>query len=581
MNKKTRRTSKWLYNIVKKQIKSICFLIVLQIIAALLTVVFALLLKQIVDTATNENHIMFIQFSVLLVCCLVFQVLARLLIRHYEEKNKSLLENHLKAHLFQNIMETDYASIQAYHTGDLANRLSGDITVISEGVTTIIPTAVSMLTKIISALSVLVFIDYRLVLLLIVGGVFLLLFSTMFRKKLKKLHKDMQESESLVRSFLQEMISNLMVIRAFSCEAKVYDEADTYMTIQNTKRMKKAVFSNISQSGFALGMNGAYVFGIIWCGVGIMQGRFTLGTLIAVLQLIGQITQPFANISALYPKYYSMIASSERLIEIEDLDRDKKAKKSTDKEIAEFSKNFKKIIVQGLSFSYSSRENNRKSFTKLSNNSVLSNVNFTLNKGDYVAIVGDSGVGKSTILKLLLFIYQADQGEIHLITEASETIIDNYIDESCRRLFAYVPQGNFLMSGTIGQAITMFSNINEATKLQKVLEIACAKEFVDDLPLGLDTIIGENGAGLSEGQIQRLAVARAILSDAPILLLDEATSALDEETEARMLDNIKNLTDKTVIIVTHRKAALEICNRVFAIENQEIIERSNNNGSRK
>ena len=187
-----------------------------------------------------------------------------------------------------------------------------------------------------------------------------------------------------------------------------------------------------------------------------------------------------------------------------------------------------------------------------------------IRKGEFIALAGRSGCGKSTFLKLLMGIYQPDSGAFVLVEEGSE----RKLTAADRGLFAYVPQGNMLMSGTIREIVTFYDpqEMGQEEKIRQALRIACAEEFVDSLPQGLDTQLGEHGAGLSEGQIQRIAVARAIFSERPVLLLDEATSALDEHTEARLLDNLRSMTHKTVLIVTHRPRACEICDRVITLE---------------
>ena len=188
---------------------------------------------------------------------------------------------------------------------------------------------------------------------------------------------------------------------------------------------------------------------------------------------------------------------------------------------------------------------------------VLQEVSLSIQKGDYVAVTGNSGCGKSTLLKLLMGIYEPKSGKIEVLSETSKRIPITVL----KRLFAYVPQGNFLMGGTIKEVITFGREKTESVMtVEKALELACG-EFVRELPEGLDTVLGEKGTGLSEGQMQRIAIARALYTDAPVLLLDEATSALDSESESKLLNNIKQLTDKTVLIVTHRPEALKICNR--------------------
>ena len=198
---------------------------------------------------------------------------------------------------------------------------------------------------------------------------------------------------------------------------------------------------------------------------------------------------------------------------------------------------------------------------------ILDNTSLNIKKGDFVAIMGISGIGKSTLLKLLLGVFSVNGGSISLKLSDGEITVDRHT----RKLFAYVPQGNMLLSGTIRDNLTFINSGATDEEIEKAIKISCAKQFIDELPLGLETVIGEKGMGLSEGQIQRLAIARSLLSKSPVLLLDEATSALDEETEKQFLMNLKQLENKTCIIVSHKKAALEICNKYVQIVDSKII----------
>ena len=319
------------------------------------------------------------------------------------------------------------------------------------------------------------------------------------------------------------------------------------------------MFSNICNIGFGAAVQGMYLLSAVYCAYGIFRGSVTYGTMTAIMQLIGQVQAPFANISGYLPKYYSMLASAERLMEIEAKNMDMEEPGLS---IEEIRKSYhERIRCIGLDHIYFTYENPDKTQGKEQMPVVLKDISLKIRKGSYVALTGHSGCGKSTFLKLLLGMYRMDQGICYI--EYKDRTTENLTARQ-RRLFAYVPQENLLISGTIRDVITLGapSKKNEDELIQKALKIACADSFVNDLENGIDTQLGERGSGLSEGQMQRLAIARAIFSESPILLLDEATSALDEATEAKMLSNLQTLTNRTVVIVTHRPAALKICNRI-------------------
>ena len=279
----------------------------------------------------------------------------------------------------------------------------------------------------------------------------------------------------------------------------------------------------------------------------------TYGTVTAIIQLVNQVQSPFVSLSGIMPKYYTTIASAERIMELDDLPNEKEINKK-EINVLDTYKNLNSVEFENISFKYD-------------RDIILDNTSLSIKKGDFVAIMGISGIGKSTLLKLLLGVFNLNFGKIYLDTNNGKIPID----KNTRKLFSYVPQGNMLISGTIKDNITFINPDASDAEIEEAIRISCAKQFIDELPLGLETVIGEKGLGLSEGQVQRLAIARSLLANSPILLLDEATSALDEKTEKEFLTNLKALDNVTCIIVSHKKAALDICNKTIQIKNGKII----------
>lgn len=298
---------------------------------------------------------------------------------------------------------------------------------------------------------------------------------------------------------------------------------------------------------------------MIYCGYGILQGRISYGTFMAVTRLLGQVQGPFADLSGLVPQYYAMLASAERLMEAERFADDGDGLPVPRDEAARFYREeFQSIGVRNASFSYETAPGEDGASV------VIDRLDLEIHKGEYVAFTGHSGCGKSTLLKLFMCLYPLDKGERYLRTDRGEEIA---LTSAWRSLFAYVPQGNQLMSGSIREIVAFGQPeaMKEEERLEKALKIACADDFVSEMEQGIDTMLGERGSGLSEGQMQRIAIARALFSDRPVLILDEATSSLDEVTEKRLLENLRQMTDKTVLIITHRPAALEICDREISM----------------
>ena len=450
-------------------------------------------------------------------------------------------------------------------------RLTNDAVVVANGYVEIIPGLAEMVVKLISACIMIIALEPRFAALLLPGGLLLVLFSTLFRRVMKRLHRNVQEADGKVRIFLRERISGLLIICSFAAEKQALKDLDEKMESHKAARMRKSRFSNLCNIGFGTFMNGMYLLGVGWCGYGILTGTVSFGTLTAITQLISQIQSPFANITVYLPRYYAMLASSERLKEAENFPENREEAMPLSEMKAFYRDNLKAFGLRDASFAYFPASESTGVLSKDEMPAVLNHLSLEIRRGEIVAFTGQSGCGKSTAMKLLMCVYQPDKGERYWLDVSGKC---HDISGMYRRLFAYVPQGNVLMSGSIREIVS-FAEPGagwDEKRLRRALETACADEFVGMLDDGVDTILGEHGTGLSEGQMQRLAIARAIFSDAPVLLLDEATSALDAETERRLLEHLRQLRDKTVVIVTHRPAALSICDRVLRFTENGVSE---------
>lgn len=549
---------RWIFKIGKSQIPKVIVLLFTNALGAALSIYYANFSKHIINGATEYKDMHYvIRYAVYLLILIMVQLLLNLVGNSFSERCKGRLDMIFKKHMLQTVMKKDYSSVAAYHTGDLNNLLFNDVLVITENFTTLLPNVVFFVVKLLSAFVYLVVIDRVFALVFLIGGIFVFLFTRMFRKTLKRLHKQVQATEGKTRSFIQEAISNLLVVKTFVVEDKISDATDVLQAENYAARMKRRFFGIAANAGLSTTFNVGYVFALAFGAYRLLNG-LDYGTVTAMLQLVNQIQGPFASLSGIMPKYYAMLASAERLMEIEALP-DEDEDNQVDIDVQQTYKALEAIHFDHIDFKYD-------------RDVILSDTSLDVRKGDFVAIMGISGIGKSTLLKLLLGVFKVQGGAISLQLQDGSFLP---VDKHTRRLFAYVPQGNMLLSGTILDNLKFINADATQSEVDEAVRIACAKSFIDELPDGLMTVIGEHGLGLSEGQVQRLAIARSLLSKSPVLLLDEATSALDEETEKQFLTNLKALNNVTCIIVSHKKAALEICNKHVQIIDSKIVSEDN------
>lgn len=539
----------WLKKMMRPYRASIFLLTVLTVVATVSSLGFAYFVQYVINSATNGENKLLWALCGLLLGLLLLKILLKTIDAFYAEKLRAKIVVELRSRLFSKILRSEYAKITGYHSGELLNRLTSDINEVAAYSVGLTPSIVNMGVQCVGSIVALLTIDPLFTGLYVVCGAVFGGLIALFRKHLKKTHKEVLQSDGEQRSFMQEGLSSIITLKAYSAEEKASEKASVFGLNYYNKRMKRN-YLRASMSGvFNLLSNAGLILAITWGAVSILYNpaAANYGSILSVILLLMQFQQPLTSFSSVLPAYYARLASGERLAEIEDIPAEIPANK---KKIADF----ESIAFQNVAFTYD-------------RDAVLKNATLLIKKGEIVCLQGASGSGKSTIFKLLLNVYKPTEGALVI----KRNMVETPLDETYRNLFAYVPQGNFLFSGTIYENLTFFCEQEQVTKenIDEALRVACA-QFVYELPNGLNTTLMERGAGLSEGQIQRLAVARAILSGKPILLLDEATSALDNETERQMLENIKNLQDKTCLIVTHREAALSIADRTLVVENGVI-----------
>ncbi len=556
-------TWRYLYTVSGKSKWNIVILVVIQTVLGVSSVFYALLLRDIINRAVagqmRELYSDFVLFALLVLA----QIFLRTLLRYIEEHARATMENRIKERMYAALLAKDYAYISAVHSGEWMNRLTSDTVLVANGLTDILPRLSGTIVRLVSAITTLLVLEPKFGYVLIPGGILLVLLSYGFREKMKQMHKAVREKDGVVRSYLQESLGSLLVVHSYGMEASIVGSAAKRMKKHKQTRMHRSNFSNVCNTGLSLVMNGVTVLGTCFCAYGIFIGTYDYGTFMAVLQLLGQAQAPLANVSGFLPRYYAMVASAERLMEVELLeDRNKKGIKPLEEIQRFYEKDFVGLGLDKASFTYLPISNDLLTEKTKDDTTpiVLDEFSIEIKKGEFIAFTGSSGCGKSTVLEVLMCLYDLDGGERYLLSNAGK----KNLTPAYQKLFAYVPQGNHLMSGSIRNVVSFADKHAKADeeRIRRALTIACA-EFVYELEDGLETLLGERGMGLSEGQMQRIAIARAIFSEHPILFFDEATSALDGATEERLLRNLRAMTDRTLLIVTHRPEALKVCDRVI------------------
>ncbi len=542
-----KRTVRWVFRRLKKFIPAVILISLLSTVVSLSGIALILISRQILNDAQAGITGTKLRVNIVwLVVVLLSQIVFNLVDGFVKNKTIFKMDIHLKDRLFCEIIAKDYGQISKLHSGELVNRLSSDIDVIVRGMASIIPSVISTLAKLIAGVVVFMALDPVIAVIIITIGFLFPLIGRIISKKYKHLHKKTQETEGTVRSFLQESIQNIIVIKTFSANSPVRQKLSGYLNENFKNKMKRTWLGLFMHTGlygsFTLGYYGV----LIWGAVGIAAKTLEYGTFFAFLQLVGILRNPLQSISGILPQYYQTLASAERLMELESIEDEPL---DTEIDTANIYENMHSINAKGLTFSYDEK-------------TIIDHSDFTIKKGAICALMGESGTGKSTLFRLLLGLYKHTEGELFIETNDGQIPLDSRL----RKLFSYVPQGDMILSGTIRENITFLSGNVTEEMLENAAKQAVIYDFIKTLPDGFDTYIGERGLGLSEGQLQRIAIARALLTDAPILLLDECTSALDAETELKLLQNLKQNSNKTAILITHRRAALDICDTTLTLK---------------
>lgn len=527
----------WIFRKVKNRIPVLILLTLSHIANALLIVAFSLGSSRVIDSAISGDKSAFIRACIIQASIILGVLLTLTFNRSMHDRLDAKLDIDWKQKLLHGMLHGDYAQVSAYHSGELLNRLNNDVRTVNSSILTTLPNLASMVTKLVGAIAVLVALEPLFSLLVLAAGVLVIIVTSIIRKYLKGMHKQVSEHDGKVSGFLQETLEKLIMVQALDVADEMEHRSNDLMQKRFIIQMKRKNISITANTCISIMAYGAAFGALVWCSGGLLKGTMTFGTLTAITQLVNQLQAPFVNLSGIIPQYVAMTAAAERLMELEAISGEPPLSKDDPHQVYE---KMSGIGAKNLCFAYD-------------RDRVFNETDFMLPKGQFGVIMGHSGIGKSTLLKLMLGIFHPQEGQLYIATDDKAIPLDR----STRGLFAYVPQGNLLISGTLRENLLLTRPEATDEEIREAIHISAMDDFLPSLPMGLDTVIGEGAAGLSEGQAQRLSIARAILSQAPILLLDEATSALDADTEVLVLNRLRS-TGKTCIAVTHRPAAIAI-----------------------
>lgn len=450
-------------------------------------------------------------------------------------------QNRMQQQMLDRLLRSEWQSKERMHSGDVINRLEMDVNSVVVFVTETLPNALSVVALFIGAFCYLAHMDAYLALVTIgILPVFMLL-SRLYVGRMRRYSRDVRNSDSQVQSILTETVQNRMVVKTLECDDMMVRRlGDTHAELRQRvrRRTKFSVFSRlILNAGFASG----YLVAFLWSAVRLYEGTITFGAMTAFLQLVYRIQGPARDITKLAPAFVSVLTAAERLMELEQMPLEAQGEQRLVQAPCG-------IRLTGVTYAYADEPDKK----------VIDNLSFDFKPGTCTAVLGETGAGKTTLVRMILSLVHPQDGKVCIYNNEKET----EVSPLTRCNFVYVPQGNTLLSGTIRDNLMLGNPEATDEMMREALEKSCAG-FVTQLPDGLETKISESGGGLSEGQAQRIAIARALLRNRSVMIFDEASSALDPDTERKLLENILRDNDKTVIFITHRHAVVEYCMQVL------------------
>ena len=515
--------------------------------------------KYLIDAVVNHSNETIVTAATLVIGLAVFQIVVNAVSSLISSRVGTRVSNEIRSEIYDAMTTANWENINKYHSGDLINRLEGDVGSVSGSVVSFLPGLLTKLLQFFGCLAIVLYYDVTLAFLALMSAPVLFLSSRFMTKMMRKYNLESRQMNGKVLSFSEESVQNLQTVKAFGLTTEYSDKFKLLLKSYRNMRLAHDKFTIITTLVLSLiGLVVAYsCYG--WGVYRLWSGAITFGTMTLFLQLSGSLTSSFSAIVSTIPSIISIATAAGRIKEITELPKENTddLKKATEI-LPAANENGVSVVAENVTYSYADGDRN-----------VLNNISFYAEPGETIAFVGPSGEGKTTILRLLLGLVEKSAGSLELRV-ADGGIID--VSPSTRCFCSYVPQENAIFTGTIAENLRIVNSNATDEELKHALKIADALQFVEALPLGLETMVGERGVNFSEGQVQRLSIARAVLCRAPLLIMDEATSALDSDTEERVLRALMEGDGKrTCIITTHRPSILKFCQRIYELQENGTI----------
>ena len=533
---KNKETIKFISSNIKGCKGKIILLSISQILLGVLTVGFSFTLRYVIGAIETHDQDLLTRYVIVISIIALLLIGLQIFYRIYYEYSHVDIENRLRSNLYKSILSKDYEYIKKIHDEEWIHRLTSDTSVVASSILSILPSLCRMVVQLVLAITAIIYLYPIFGLSLLPFIVLIILITYFMRKRLKLWHTKMQEADGRVKVFFFESLQGLSIVHSFVREDIFSKKNNENLEEYKKARIKRNLFGIACSVGYIILYYSFYILAIIFCGRSIINGDMSIGLLTAIVALLTQLTGPLGNLTNIIPRYYSLLASGERLMIQEDKKIDYLSKSDIDRY---YNDEFKSIYLKDISYSYIDKYGNKVE--------ALSNFSLSISKGEKILIKGSSGGGKSTLMLIILSLLSPDSGEVLLVDNN-----EHPFDKKYQRLYSYVPQDNLLMEGSIKDVVTLFSKDIDEKKLEEALRLSESSSFINKLSLGVDTFLNEKGSGLSLGEMERIAIARALYMDSPILLLDECSASLDASTEKKVMDNILSL-DKTIILISHHK----------------------------